>query len=173
MGDPEKGIKGLIETDNRRFRELVDRSLGLQFKLIRELVKNGMHFWDYGNSFMKAVFDALCKSMYRAVYVTVSDVLFHLFFFAGVIFGIYFLEDREMLELFVKDIKGFAEIYIKNTDYLFIDEFQYAREGGKQLKFLYDGYSTKIIISGSSAIDLSVQSLKFLVGRMLKKKFKK
>jgi len=75
-------------------------------------------------------------------------------------------EDRDILELFVKDIKGFVEKYIKGTDFLFIDEFQYAKQGGKQLKFIYDTEKTKIIISGSSATDLSVQGIKYLVGRI-------
>ena len=76
-------------------------------------------------------------------------------------------EDREVLELFVKDIKGFVDIYIKNLDFLFIDEFQYAKQGGKNLKFIYDTCKTKIMISGSSATDLSIQSIKYLVGRIL------
>jgi len=76
-------------------------------------------------------------------------------------------EDRDILELFVKDIKGFIEKYIKGVDFLFIDEFQYAKQGGKQLKFIYDTQKTKIIISGSSTTDLSIQSIKYLVGRIL------
>lgn len=75
-------------------------------------------------------------------------------------------EDREILEMFTQDIKSFAEIYVKKYDYLFIDEFQYAKEGGKQLKYIYDHFNTKIFISGSSATELSIQSIKFLVGRI-------
>jgi len=75
-------------------------------------------------------------------------------------------EDREALELFSKDISAFADIYLKGVDYLFIDEFQYARKGGKQLKYLYDSFRTKMVVSGSSAPELSVQSLKYLVGRI-------
>lgn len=76
-------------------------------------------------------------------------------------------EDREELELFQEDIKGFAVKY-QNYDYLFIDEFQYAKDGGKNLKFLFDQIKKpKIFISGSSAIDISVQALKYLVGRIL------
>lgn len=75
-------------------------------------------------------------------------------------------DDREVLSLFNDDIKTFIKIYIENTDFLFIDEFQYAKKGGKQLKFIYDNYDTKIIISGSSAPELSVHSLKYLVGRI-------
>jgi urocanate hydratase len=37
---------------------LVDRSLREHFELIREHVGKGTYFFDYGNSFMKAVFDA-------------------------------------------------------------------------------------------------------------------
>jgi len=58
MGDQENGIKGLIETDNKRFREYVDSSLKKQYGFISEMVSRGTHFWDYGNSFMKAVYDA-------------------------------------------------------------------------------------------------------------------
>ena len=75
-------------------------------------------------------------------------------------------EDRETLELFNEDIKSFAELYVKPYKYLFIDEFQYAREGGKDLKYIYDNYKTKIIISGSSVSNLSIQSIKYLVGRI-------
>jgi len=76
-------------------------------------------------------------------------------------------EDRDILNLFSKDIKEFIERYIVDTEFLFIDEFQYAKQGGKQLKFIYDSYDAKIIISGSSTPELSIQSIKFLVGRII------
>ena len=75
-------------------------------------------------------------------------------------------EDRETLEMFNEDIKSFVELYIKKYDYLFIDEFQYADKGGKNLKYIYDNYKTKIVISGSSISGLSLQSIKYLVGRI-------
>lgn len=75
-------------------------------------------------------------------------------------------EDREKLELFDKDIKAFADLYVKEYNYLFIDEFQYAKEGGKNLKYIFDNYKIKIIISGSSVSELSIQSIKYLVGRI-------
>ncbi len=76
-------------------------------------------------------------------------------------------EDRDALELFVGDEKAFAELYAKKYRYLFIDEFQYAKEGGRKLKYIYDAYpKTKIIISGSSAPGLAIQSIKHLVGRI-------
>ncbi|MBI5332341.1 MAG: ATP-binding protein [Candidatus Aenigmarchaeota archaeon] len=75
-------------------------------------------------------------------------------------------EDRETLELFNDDIKSFIDLYVKKHDYLFIDEFQYAKDGGKQLKYIYDSQNIKILISGSSATSLSIQSIKYLVGRI-------
>lgn len=81
--------------------------------------------------------------------------------------GVYIdFEDREKLDLFNNDIKSFYSLYGKKSKYLFIDEFQYAAEGGKQLKYLYDTHKIKIIISGSSALDLTHQAIKYLVGRI-------
>lgn len=48
----------LLRTDKRKFREAVDKSLIKHFEYIRQLVERGTYFFDYGNSFMKAVFDA-------------------------------------------------------------------------------------------------------------------
>ncbi len=48
----------LLENDRKAFVELVDISLIKHFKLIKTLCDNGTYFFDYGNSFMKAVFDA-------------------------------------------------------------------------------------------------------------------
>ena len=48
----------LLKTDRVEFRVLVDKSLRMQFELILKTTKRGSYFWDYGNSFMKAVFDA-------------------------------------------------------------------------------------------------------------------
>ncbi len=47
----------LLKSNIERFRQLVDESLKEQFKLINIMTKKGTFFWDYGNSFMKAVFD--------------------------------------------------------------------------------------------------------------------
>ena len=40
------------------FRRKVDESLVRQYRLIQKMAARGTHFWDYGNSFLKAVFDA-------------------------------------------------------------------------------------------------------------------
>ncbi len=48
----------LLSEDRKGFRRLVDKSLRRHFELIRRLVDAGAYFFDYGNSFLKAVFDA-------------------------------------------------------------------------------------------------------------------
>ncbi|MBD3194454.1 MAG: urocanate hydratase [Candidatus Lokiarchaeota archaeon] len=48
----------LIDKNPEKFKELVDGSLEEQFRLINVMTDRGMAFWDYGNSFMKAVYDA-------------------------------------------------------------------------------------------------------------------
>ncbi len=75
-------------------------------------------------------------------------------------------EDQEVLSLFENNIKRFAQLYVASNKYVFIDEFQYAKQGGKLLKYLYDTYETKILISGSSATDLTIKAIRFLVGRI-------
>ncbi len=48
----------MLENDPARFRNLVDSSLQRHYALIKQLVERGAFFFDYGNSFLKAVFDA-------------------------------------------------------------------------------------------------------------------
>ncbi|MBU0559642.1 MAG: ATP-binding protein [Bacteroidetes bacterium] len=76
------------------------------------------------------------------------------------------LDDITALSLFKNDIKSFVELYIKNFNYVFIDEIQNAANSGQQLKFIYDTEKTKLIISGSSSAEISIQNLKYLVGRI-------
>lgn len=70
------------------------------------------------------------------------------------------------LQLFESDIDSFIEIYVKNFDFLFIDEVHYSKDSGKKLKYIYDNFKIKIFISGSSAAEMSINSLKYLVGRI-------
>ncbi len=70
------------------------------------------------------------------------------------------------LQLFENDFDSFIELYVKNYGLLFIDEVQYSKDSGKKLKYIYDNFNIKIFISGSSTEELSVQSLKYLVGRI-------
>lgn len=76
-------------------------------------------------------------------------------------------DDRTALRMFEESPDEFISAYIKGYKYIFIDEFHYAREGGKILKYIYDSQKIKIIISGSSAIDLSVKAIRYLVGRII------
>jgi urocanate hydratase len=48
----------LLKTDRITFKQLVDKSLRRHFEVIKTLVDKGAYFFDYGNSFMKAVYDA-------------------------------------------------------------------------------------------------------------------
>jgi hypothetical protein len=71
-------------------------------------------------------------------------------------------------DLFINNTEEFIKIYIKNVDILFIDEIHYAKDAGRILKYIYDIYKDKIkiIITSSSSVDISIQSLKYLVGRV-------
>lgn len=48
-----------------QFRRLVDVSLHRHFEVIKKLVARGTYFFDYGNSFMKAIYDAGVKEISR------------------------------------------------------------------------------------------------------------
>ena len=48
----------MLQSDPERFREKVDASLRRHYELIRTLAGRGAFFFDYGNAFMKAIFDA-------------------------------------------------------------------------------------------------------------------
>ena len=57
-GIPFEERTRLLAEDRPRFRELVDQSLARHFRRIQSLSKKGVYFFDYGNAFLKAVFDA-------------------------------------------------------------------------------------------------------------------
>ena len=76
-------------------------------------------------------------------------------------------ENHDLLSLFQEDIDSFVRLYVAPYEVIIIDEFQYAFEGGRNLKFIYDTQpGKKIIISGSSSLELTHQATKFLVGRI-------
>jgi urocanate hydratase len=60
----EERTRKLSENKND-FVALVNQSLIKHYHLIKELVHRGTYFFDYGNSFMKAVFDAGAKDISR------------------------------------------------------------------------------------------------------------
>jgi urocanate hydratase len=55
--DFEEG-RELLKSDRTKFIQLVDSSLIKHIELIKIMNQRGTIFWDYGNSFLKAVFDA-------------------------------------------------------------------------------------------------------------------
>lgn len=53
----------LLAEDPEKFRELVDKTLVAHFNVIKKLTAKGSYFFDYGNSFMKAIYDAGVKEI--------------------------------------------------------------------------------------------------------------
>lgn len=53
----------LLKEERAEFERLVDCTLKDHFELIKELCNRGVYFFDYGNSFMKAIFDAGVKEI--------------------------------------------------------------------------------------------------------------
>ena len=53
----------MLAEDKEKFSRLVDETLVKHYHLIQTLVERGAYFFDYGNSFMKAVFDAGAKDI--------------------------------------------------------------------------------------------------------------
>jgi urocanate hydratase len=53
----------LLGSDKKKFIELVNKTLQKHYSLIEALTKNGTYFFDYGNAFMKAVFDTGLKAI--------------------------------------------------------------------------------------------------------------
>ncbi|MFR4161751.1 MAG: urocanate hydratase [Paraclostridium sordellii] len=53
----------LLANNKEKFVDMVDNTLRNHFKVIKELTSRGSYFFDYGNSFMKAVYDAGCREI--------------------------------------------------------------------------------------------------------------
>ena len=53
----------MLKEDHKKFTELVDKSLKKHYELIKILHDRGTYFFDYGNSFLKAVYDAGVKEI--------------------------------------------------------------------------------------------------------------
>ncbi|MEW6006554.1 MAG: ATP-binding protein [bacterium] len=82
-------------------------------------------------------------------------------------------EDRRLLAQFESEPIGFVQSYFPiltedEPSYLMIDEFQYVENGGQKLKLLYDTMKgIKIIITGSSSLEIKAEVGRFMVGRLL------
>ena len=77
-------------------------------------------------------------------------------------------EDRELLSGFSLDTISFIERYINGEkSYFLIDEAHYCKDLGQKLKLIYDKFkNVKIIITGSSSLELTSETAKYLVGRV-------
>ncbi|WP_353867164.1 urocanate hydratase [uncultured Sporomusa sp.] len=58
----------LLASDRQKFRALVDKSLKRHFELIKILSERGTYFFDYGNAFLKAIYDAGVKEVAKNGY---------------------------------------------------------------------------------------------------------
>lgn len=81
-------------------------------------------------------------------------------------------EDRRVLHQFESDPVAFVESFPRQDEKsvlcLMLDEFQYADEGGQKLKLIYDTKkNVKVIITGSSSLEIKAQVGKYMVGRVL------
>jgi len=79
-------------------------------------------------------------------------------------------EDNEILYKFSENPKDFIRKYITDSKryYFLIDEAQYCKDLGKKLKLIYDLFENiKIIITGSSSLELKNETARHLVGRLL------
>ena len=79
-------------------------------------------------------------------------------------------EDNEILYKFSENPKDFIRKYITDSKryYFLIDEAQYCKDLGKKLKLIYDLFENiKIIITGSSSLELKNETARYLVGRLL------
>ncbi len=55
----------MLHESPEKFRLLVDQALRRHFEVIKKLVARGTYFFDYGNSFMKAIYDAGIREISR------------------------------------------------------------------------------------------------------------
>jgi len=82
-------------------------------------------------------------------------------------------ESTNILESFKQEKEAILRFLLDEAEkegriFIFIDEFQYLKDGGKLLKLLFDiEPRLKFIITGSSSLELISSTSKFLVGRLL------
>jgi len=51
-------MRDLLATDREGLKREVDESLARHYRVLKRLTDKGAHFWDYGNAFLRAVYDA-------------------------------------------------------------------------------------------------------------------
>lgn len=74
-------------------------------------------------------------------------------------------DDPDARSLFEEDIKKFEKQYVEGYDVAVLDEVQYCKNAGRNLKYLTD-MGRKIWITSSSEIILGKEILSYLVGRV-------
>lgn len=77
-------------------------------------------------------------------------------------------EDPQLRLEFSQNPKEFIETKIdqKEPSFFFFDEYHWIEEGGQKLKLLYDSYPLiKFFVTGSSSLELTFKTGKYLVGR--------
>ncbi len=80
-------------------------------------------------------------------------------------------EDLALRTAFESDPIHFINSLRDNSNtvtYVMLDEYQYVKDGGQKLKFIYDTVpGVKMILTGSSSLELQWQVGKYMVGRLL------
>src|SRR3989338_3563551 len=74
-------------------------------------------------------------------------------------------DDPDVRNLFEEDIKRFDKQFMEGKDVSILDEVQYCKDAGRNLKYLADTQK-KLWITASSEIILGKKVLSYLVGRV-------
>ena len=74
-------------------------------------------------------------------------------------------DDPDVRNLFEEDIKKFEKQYVEGKEVSILDEVQYCKDAGRNLKYLADT-NKKLWITASSEIILGKKVLSYLVGRV-------
>jgi predicted AAA+ superfamily ATPase len=79
------------------------------------------------------------------------------------------LEDTDILKTFEEAPKQFGARYANKRTILYVDEVQYSKDAGRNLKLIYDLYggSIKLVVTGSGSFDVKVKVGGYLVGRAI------
>jgi predicted AAA+ superfamily ATPase len=79
------------------------------------------------------------------------------------------LEDYSVLKTFEEAPRQFGARYANKRTILYLDEVQYSKNAGRNLKLIYDlyGESMKLMVTGSGSFDVKVQVGGYLVGRAI------
>ena len=140
----------LLKNDRELFCQKIDQTLRKHFELIKELVAQGTYFFDYGNSFMKAIYDAGVKEISKNG-IDEKD---------GFIFPSY-VEDLLGPELFDYGYGPFRWVCLsgkdedlKKTDQAAMDAIDYNRRGQDRDNYVWirDAEKNKLVVGTKARI---------------------